>query len=558
MAGRNQVVVDATMNISQIKSALKEVGYDFQSTAKKGSDSFDTASKKIGGSFSSLGSIASTFGIPFSNELDHLGRKIDGLGNKTNGLKSKMGKMGLAVGAGIAIVGVGIVKSSLKSAETFEAARASLEASTKSAGQNFDDFHGKIQSTEDRFASLGFSAAEVDTALATSTISTHDVGKSMERLGLAADLARMKNIPLSDATLMVNKALQGQLRPLKALGVDIPVAAASSLKLKGAQDKLQSTTGALNLFMLAHHGHITDTSKDYPAYLQLVKKHHDAVKKVGVVTGTSSEIMKTLTDRLGGQADAFGKTHPMDKFKASLENLKKEIGDNLLPVLKKVVDKLTGVIQYFSTHKGALKAVEIFFGVVLVAALVLATAAAYNFAAALWLTGIPEIILGITLLIAGIVLLVLKIKDSKDTIVNVMIDIANALLWPFRTAFNLIADGWNATVGLVTGTKMPHWNAFGQIGGTKKPTNTGSPDPSQTSYTDSKPKGKAVGGTVVAGMPYIIGERGQETFVPRADGTIIPHGIGMGNQVINVQVTSQANAHHIANEIGWILRTQVA
>jgi hypothetical protein len=38
--------------------------------------------------------------------------------------------------------------------------------------------------------------------------------------------------------------------------------------------------------------------------------------------------------------------------------------------------------------------------------------------------------------------------------------------------------------------------------------------------------GRAVGGPVSAGMPYMVGERGPELFVPNASGTIVPNGAG--------------------------------
>ena len=44
---------------------------------------------------------------------------------------------------------------------------------------------------------------------------------------------------------------------------------------------------------------------------------------------------------------------------------------------------------------------------------------------------------------------------------------------------------------------------------------------------------KAAGGPVVAGTPYIVGERGPEMFVPRSAGTIVPNGAG---NVININV----------------------
>ena len=54
----------------------------------------------------------------------------------------------------------------------------------------------------------------------------------------------------------------------------------------------------------------------------------------------------------------------------------------------------------------------------------------------------------------------------------------------------------------------------------------------------SAPAGKAVGGPVSAGRPYIVGENGPELFVPSAGGQVVPNGrMGGGatvNQTINI------------------------
>jgi hypothetical protein len=45
--------------------------------------------------------------------------------------------------------------------------------------------------------------------------------------------------------------------------------------------------------------------------------------------------------------------------------------------------------------------------------------------------------------------------------------------------------------------------------------------------------GRAMGGPVAAGSPYMVGERGPELFVPRQSGQIVPNG-AMGGQQVNV------------------------
>jgi len=58
--------------------------------------------------------------------------------------------------------------------------------------------------------------------------------------------------------------------------------------------------------------------------------------------------------------------------------------------------------------------------------------------------------------------------------------------------------------------------------------------------------GRAIGGSVQAGKPYMVGERGQEMFVPNQSGSIIPNnkmGGGSGvivNQTINVTTGIQS------------------
>jgi len=49
--------------------------------------------------------------------------------------------------------------------------------------------------------------------------------------------------------------------------------------------------------------------------------------------------------------------------------------------------------------------------------------------------------------------------------------------------------------------------------------------------------GRAAGGPVTGGSPYIVGERGPELFVPRQSGSIIPNGAG-NNIALNLTITS--------------------
>lgn len=66
--------------------------------------------------------------------------------------------------------------------------------------------------------------------------------------------------------------------------------------------------------------------------------------------------------------------------------------------------------------------------------------------------------------------------------------------------------------------------------------------------------GRAAGGPVTAGTPYIVGEKRPELFVPRVSGTIVPSLKGMGGQAINLTV----NAPGATAETVMLIRRELA
>jgi hypothetical protein len=64
--------------------------------------------------------------------------------------------------------------------------------------------------------------------------------------------------------------------------------------------------------------------------------------------------------------------------------------------------------------------------------------------------------------------------------------------------------------------------------------------------------GKAIGGSVQAGQPYMVGERGQEMFVPNQSGSIIPNNqLGGGGVVVNQTI-------NISTGVAQTVRAEVA
>jgi len=283
------VFVELKANISQFSAKMGEANAEMQHLQKKGEVSF-----------AKLGAVAKT---------------------------ALLGVAGLA--AGVAIAGV-------EMADKFEKSHAKLETALKNGGTSYEEYATQIQAATDAQAKLGFNSAETESALATLTTSLKDPKVALKDLSLAADLAKYKNIDLTTASIAVAKAQEGNLRPLKQLGIDLPVAAGGALKLQTATDKLHAAQDKLQQVM-ADPKHTVKQLTD--AQDKLVK----AQKKVNDVSTAGKDIMDGLTKAIGGQAAAAADTFggKMEVLKSQVENALTTIGLALMPALMTLADYLT-------------------------------------------------------------------------------------------------------------------------------------------------------------------------------------------------------------------------
>ena len=76
--------------------------------------------------------------------------------------------------------------------------------------------------------------------------------------------------------------------------------------------------------------------------------------------------------------------------------------------------------------------------------------------------------------------------------------------------------------------------------------------------------GKALGGAVGAGRPYMVGERGPELFVPGAKGNIVPNNaMGGANVTVNVDASGSSvqgdgpSAQQLGKAIGAAVQAEL-
>lgn len=213
----------------------------------------------------------------FQRKAEGRARKLPGGGLILGGV-GKAGVIGAAVAAGAAVATKALATVVAKAQEA-EIAQANLNqafaATGVSATKNGKKVEAAIQKVSKRAA---IDDEEVSASFANLLRTTGSVDKATRDAALAADIARARRISLAAATKIVEKAETGQLRGLKALGVQI--------------DK----------------------------------------------NTTSTQAIERAQAKFAGAADRYGRTAAgaQDKYRVALENVEERIGAKLLPLQTKL------------------------------------------------------------------------------------------------------------------------------------------------------------------------------------------------------------------------------
>ena len=301
---------------------------------------------------SPTGTLALAFEIIAIDEASEKFRHIAESAEHTHGGIQKLATYGKAalLGLGTSLVGVGAF--SLEMADQFEVSHAKLEAALKANGSNFEELKGSITKADHQMEKFGFTNADTEAALAQFTISLKDPKEGLKQMGLAADLAKFKNIPLADSALVVAKAMNGQLRPLKQLGIDLPIAAGGALKLQHAHEALEKAQQKVNAVLAQFPNAADPASKAHRKYLAAVDGVTTAQTKLSEVQNASGGILKALHERMDGQASAAAKTFKghIQALLTQTKDLGKDIGLVLIPFLEKLAVAIQGTVHWLQQH----------------------------------------------------------------------------------------------------------------------------------------------------------------------------------------------------------------
>ncbi|MDP9176698.1 MAG: hypothetical protein M3O61_03360 [Gemmatimonadota bacterium] len=194
------------------------------------------------------------------NKARDLGKNLSGILSPANALKSVLGGLGATLAAGA--VGA-FFKGALDEAGKAQQAMTLLQAATDNAGGNFARLKPQFEAAADGIAKFTrFSDDEAVAALTKMVAVTGDTAGSLKNLGLAADLAVFKGKTLEESAELIGRAMNGNLGPLKKMGVDLRDGG-------DAMDQLSKKIG----------GFAEKDAKTFPGQLKLISNAWGEVKE---------------------------------------------------------------------------------------------------------------------------------------------------------------------------------------------------------------------------------------------------------------------------------------
>jgi phage-related protein len=344
-----------------------------------------------------------------TSKLGEAESEIEGLSARGAGNFEKLAAAGGGIALGVGLAGAAIGAFSIKMASDYEDAQAKFDQSMQNAGLSTEQYAGQTKDLEGRLEKLGFTHTQVEEAMARGITSTQNYDRATRNVALAADLAAARNIDLATAQDAVDKAATGNLRAIRALGIDIPVAASSAEKLSVATDNLAQKQSALNDFLAANPEAVDASSKKHAEYERLLNSVGNAQKKMNEQGSASDEILSTLQQRLGGQAAAASETFSgkVKVLEAKIQDLATSIGLKLIPIVEHLADWLGKTGEWLGKHKELAETLAVVVGGALVIAVGAYTVSMISAAAATIAAAAPviAIVAGLGLMVAAIIYL---------------------------------------------------------------------------------------------------------------------------------------------------------
>jgi hypothetical protein len=441
--------------------------------------------------------------ITFDADFDELKRGVKGAETEVQGFGDKMGKFGKMAGAAFAVAGAAalaygavLLKQGVESAIADEQAQIKLATSLQNVTGATD---AQIAAVESQILQTSLLTGITDDELRPSferlLRATQDSDAALKLQTLAIDVAAGSGKSLEAVSNAMAKAAEGNTAALGRLGVGLSSAELKTMSMDDVTAALAKTFG----------GQAAAQADTFAGKMQRLQVAIDEGKEtvgafvLDAITPMINTIVNTVIPAVAGFIDSVGgKEGLTNAFKTYIDLIKKIF----LPVLAGFQFAFEQIKKAVVGNKDEFEALFDFLN---------------DFVAPL-LGGVLK------LAIQGI-----------GIALGVVVNVVGTLIGGFQTLFNAIGNVIDRIQGMINLVKNNA--AVRGIAG----------------LIDSAFGGfRANGGSVSAGTPYVVGERGAELFVPSSNGTIVPNG-GMGGSTINITVNGAIDAEGTARTIVDVL-----
>jgi hypothetical protein len=440
--------------------------------------------------------------ITFDADFDELKRGVKGAEQEVQGFGDKMGKFGKMAGAAFAVAGAAalayagvLLKQGVESAIADEQAQAKLATTLQNVTGATD---AQIAAVESQILQTSLLTGLTDDELRPSferlVRATKDSDAALKLQSIAVDVAAGSGKSLEAVTNAMAKAAEGNTASLAKLGIGLTSAQLKTMDMDAITKQLATTFG----------GQAAVQADTFAGKMARLKVAFDEGKEtigsfvLDAITPMIDTVVNVVIPAVTQFIDSIGgKEGITSAFMAFVDGAKKLF----IPIFQ-------GIKFAFDQIKNAVMDNKDEF------------AALFEF---------------LSKYVAPLLGGVLKIAIQGIGIaLGVVIDVVGKLIGGFQTLFGWIGQVIDRITSLIN---MVRNNAAVRgIAG----------------LIDSAFGGfRAAGGSVSAGTPYVVGERGAELFVPSSNGTIVPNG-GSGS-TINITVNGAIDAEGTARTIVDVL-----
>jgi hypothetical protein len=460
--------------------------------------------------------------ITFDADFDELKRGISGAQNEVQGFGDRVAKFGKMAGAAFAVAGAAaaayagkLLVDGVKSAIADEAAQAKLATTLKNVTGATE---GQIAAVEAQILKTSLLTGKTDDELRPSferlVRATQDSEQALKLQQVAIDVAAGSGKSLEAVTNAMAKAAEGNTTALGKLGVGLTAAQLKTMSMDEVTAALAKTFG----------GQAAVQADTFAGKMARLKVAFDEGKEtvgsfvLDAITPMITFIVNNVIPQLSILADTVG-----NYLKPVFETLSTYMTETLIPTFQAI---WSFIADYVIPTIGSIliPIIEGLFG-------------AFNKVSAAIKSNEEDLapLLKLFKLVAGFV------RDNLAPVIGTVLKVA---LESVATLVSGLITGFSKLVGIIG-------DVIGQVRAFIDLVARNSAVKGIANVVSSVFGGfRANGGSVAAGTPYVVGERGAELFVPNSSGTIVPNGaLGGGGTTINLTVNGAIDAEGTARTI---------